>query len=274
MTFSRHQLADVAALLREAGQREIMPRFRNLEAGSVRAKSGPLDLVTEADEAAERLITAGLRRLFPGCIVVGEEAATADPSLLNTLKDAELAFVVDPVDGTANFAAGLPLFGVMAAAIVRGEVVASVIHDPVGDDCALALRGEGAWMETATGATRDLRVKAPAPVGEMAGNVSWRFLPEPRRGVVCGNLSKVAGSWDYRCAAHQYRMVADGHCHFLFFNRLYPWDHAPGWLLHREAGGYAAQFDGRGFDPMRIDGGLICAPDRESWQALLDTLLG
>ena len=69
-------------------------------------------------------------------------------------------------------------------------------------------------------------------------------------------------------------MLADGHCDFLFFNRLYPWDHAPGWLLHREAGGYAAQFDGRGYDPTRIDGGLICAPDRESWRALRDTLLG
>ena len=274
MNFSARRLADVAALLRDAGRREIMPRFRNLAAGSVRTKSGPLDLVTEADEAAERFIAAGLRQMFPGCVVVGEEAATADPDLLKTLAGAELAFVVDPVDGTANFASGLALFGVMVAAISQGEVIASVIHDPVGDDSAMALRGEGAWMENAAGVRRDLRVKAPAPAPEMAGNVAWRFLPEPARSTVCGNLAKVAGSWDYRCAAHEYRMVADGHCHFLFFNRLYPWDHAPGWLLHREAGGYAAQFDGRPYDPMRIDGGLICAPDQASWQAIRDTLLG
>ncbi len=273
MQLTTRQLADIAALLREAGQREILPRFRNLEAGSVRTKSGPLDLVTEADEAAERLIVAGLEKMFPGCLVVGEEAATADPSLLVALHGADLAFVVDPVDGTANFASGLPLFGIMAAAISRNEVIASVIHDPIGDDSALALRGEGAWMETAAGARRDLRVKNPAPTAEMAGNVAWRFLPEPLRAVVCGNLPKVAGSWDYRCAAHEYRMVADGHWHFLFFNRLYPWDHAPGWLLHREAGGYSAQFDGRSYDPTRFDGGLICAPDRESWQALRNVLL-
>jgi fructose-1,6-bisphosphatase/inositol monophosphatase family enzyme len=274
MKLSARQLADVAALLRDAAVREIVPRFRNLEAGSVRTKSGPLDLVTEADEAAERHIVAGLRQMFPGCVVVGEEAATANPGLLNTLTGAELAFVVDPVDGTANFASGLPLFGVMAAAISQGEVVASVIHDPIGDDSAMALRGEGAWMETAAGVRRDLRVKASAPAAEMAGNVAWRFLSEPARSTVCGNLPKVAGSWDYRCAAHEYRMVADGHCHFLFFNRLYPWDHAPGWLLHREAGGYSAQFDGRPYDPTRIDGGLICAPDELSWQALRDALLG
>ena len=124
-----------------------MPRFRRLGADGVRQKTGPLDLVTEADEAAERVITAGIMRRFAGAVVVGEEATSADPSRLALLADAELAFVVDPVDGTANFAAGLPLFGVMAAVIVRGEVVAAAIHDPICDDMALALRGEGAWIE-------------------------------------------------------------------------------------------------------------------------------
>ena len=78
---------------------------------AVREKTGPLDLVTDADEAAERVMTAGLHRRFPGCVVVGEEAAPADPAQLRALAGAELAFVVDPIDGTANFAAGLPLFG-------------------------------------------------------------------------------------------------------------------------------------------------------------------
>src|SRR5262245_22825884 len=110
-----------------------MPRFRKLGDGDVRCKSGPLDLVTEADEAAEGLITQGIARQFPGAIVVGEEAASANPVQLELLADADLAFVVDPLDGTANFAAGLPLFGVMAAVIIRGEVAATAIYDPVCD---------------------------------------------------------------------------------------------------------------------------------------------
>jgi fructose-1,6-bisphosphatase/inositol monophosphatase family enzyme len=274
MSISLAQLGDVAALLAEAARQEILPRFRNLAEGAVRAKTGPLDLVTAADEAAEVMITAGLTRLFPGCVVVGEEATAADPSRLQALTGADLAFVVDPVDGTANFASGLTLFGVMAAAIVRGEVVASVIHDPIGNDTALALRGEGAWIETPSGQRTDLRVAGPAPIGEMAGNVAWRFLPEPQRSKVCANLPRLGGCWDYRCSAHEYRMAAGGHCHFLFFNRLYPWDHAPGWLLHREAGGYSAKLDGAPYDPTRVEGGLICAPDRESWAAVREALLG
>jgi fructose-1,6-bisphosphatase/inositol monophosphatase family enzyme len=103
--------------------------------------------------------------------------------------------------------------------------------------------------------------------------VSWRFLPQPLRSIVCSNLPRLGGSWDYRCAAHEYRLAAGGHCHFLFFNRLMPWDHAPGWLLHREAGGYSARFDGNDYRPTVTDGGLICTPDRASWEALRGTLL-
>ena len=271
--FSRRDAQAVASILRDASIAEIRPRFRRLAAGDVRAKSGPLDLVTEADEAAERRITAALRAAFPGCVVVGEEAATADPSILAALADAELAFVVDPVDGTSNFAAGMPLFGCMAAAIWRGEVVAGIIHDPMGDDTAIAVRGEGAWTETPDGHHADLRVAAPVPLAEMAGAVSWRFLPEPLRQTVNRALPKVAASFQYRCAAHESRLAAGGHCHFLFYGRLYPWDHAPGWLLHQEAGGYSARFDGTPYSPAITSGGLICAPDRASWQALHEALL-
>jgi fructose-1,6-bisphosphatase/inositol monophosphatase family enzyme len=272
--FDPRAMADVAALLRDATRAEILPRFRRLAAGAVRVKSSPLDLVTDADEAAERAITAGLRARFPGCVVVGEEATAADPALLGRLAGAALAFVVDPVDGTANFAAGLPLFACMAAAVVRGEIVAAWIHDPLGDDTAMALRGEGAWIEAPDGHRHALRVAAPVPVARMVAAVSWGYLPEPLRSRVTARLPRLAATVGFRCAAHEYRMVAGGHAHALVYNKLLPWDHAPGWLLHREAGGYAARFDGSAYGPGVTGGGLIVAPDRASWEALREALLG
>jgi len=274
MIFSARDLADLAAILRDAGRAEVMPRFRNLAAGAVRAKTGPLDLVTEADEAAERAITAALASRFPGVPVVGEEAASADPSVLRRLAGAELAFVVDPIDGTANYAAGMPMFGVMAAAISHGEVIGAAIHEPVMDETALALRGEGAWTERADGSRSDLCVATSAPVAEMAGMASWRFLPAEHRPAVAANMAQTAGAWDCRCSAHQYRLAAAGHVHFLLYYRLYPWDHAPGVLIHREAGGYSARFDGRPYDPLDVWSGLICAPDESSWHALRAALVG
>jgi fructose-1,6-bisphosphatase/inositol monophosphatase family enzyme len=273
----RFVLTDLTALadiLRAAARTEIMPRFRHLTADAVRHKSGPLDLVTEADEAAERHITAALHRAFPGCLVVGEEATERDPALLRGLASADLAFVVDPVDGTSNFAWGMPLFGCMAAAIRRGEVIAAVIHDPVANACALALRGDGAWSEEADGRRQDFRVAAPVPLADMTGMASWRFLPEPQRSIVGRNLVRVGASFVYRCAAHEYRLAAAGYCHYLLFGKLMPWDHAPGWLLHREAGGYSAMFDGAPYSVSVYAGGLICAPDTESWRMLRDALLG
>ncbi len=265
--------SEVVQVLRAAARVEVMPRFRNLAPGAVRTKSGPNDLVTEADEAAEAMITRGLHRLFPGCLVVGEEACAADPGLLDRLGDAALAFVVDPIDGTSNFVAGLPLFGVMAAAVVAGQVVAAAIHDPVGDDTAVALRGEGAWLEQPSGARSRLRVSTPRPPPAMTGCISWRFMPEALRSRVVRNMVGLGGVCDYRCAAHEYRMLAAGHCDYLVFNRLMPWDHLPGWLLHQEAGGYSAKLDGTPLAASDTRGGLVCAPDQASYQALLDMLM-
>ena len=272
MSFGSADIADLAQALREVAAAEIMPRFQALPPGAVRAKSGPLDLVTEADEAAERRITAWLLRRFPGCLVVGEEAASADPSLLRGLADAELSFVVDPIDGTSNYAAGVPLFGVMVAAIRRGEVIGACIVDPMTNEASLALRGQGAWRERG-GVCHDLRVAAPVPLAQMTGAASWRYFRSPRRESVLAGLTRIAQVWDFRCAAQVYRMIAGGHCHFLLFNRLLPWDHAPGWLLHREAGGYAARLDGSDYTPTETGGGLICAPDRASWEALHAALM-
>jgi fructose-1,6-bisphosphatase/inositol monophosphatase family enzyme len=261
------QLQDLWLLMRQAAEAEILPRFRQLGAGAVRMKTGPLDLVTDADEAAERLITAGIGRLFPGAVVVGEEATAADPDLLRRIADADLAFVVDPVDGTANFAAITPNSG-SPAAMVRGEIVASVIHDPIGGDGALALRGEGAWMEQPSGARVDLRVAAPVPLARMTGAINWRYLPEPERGRMLAALPRFATTWDYRNAAHEYRLLAQGFAHVALFARMMPWDHAPGWLIHREAGGYSARLDGTPYTPTETRGGIILAPDRESWEVV------
>ena len=135
----------LAGILRDAAKAEILPRFRRLEPGTVKIKSNPTDLVTEADTEAEWAIKREVERRWPGTLVVGEESVAADPALLGRLADAEVAITVDPVDGTANFAAGLPLFAVMAAIVVRGETVGGIIYDPMGDDWMLAERGAGAW---------------------------------------------------------------------------------------------------------------------------------
>jgi fructose-1,6-bisphosphatase/inositol monophosphatase family enzyme len=273
MSFSEHDLHKVGAALAFAARTEIMPRFGKLTSIEIRQKSSPIDLVTDADEASEAVISAALVAAFPGCIIVGEEATARDPTLLHNFSSAELAFIVDPIDGTKNFVSNLPLFGVMTAATVRGEIVAGVIYDPVCRDWAYALRGGGAWIEHEDGSRIALRVAKPGPVSTMEGIVPSGFLPASLRSRVLVNSTKLAASANLRCAAHEYRMAAAGYCHLLLYSRLMPWDHAAGWLLHREAGGYSAHFSGTAYHPTHLDGGLLCAPDEASWNLLRAALL-
>jgi fructose-1,6-bisphosphatase/inositol monophosphatase family enzyme len=118
-----------------------------------------------------------------------------------------------------------------------------------------------------------LHVAAPTAPALMTGCISWRYMDRPVQEAVVRNMVKLAGVADYRCAAHQYRMLAAGHCDYLVFNRLMPWDHLPGWLLHQEAGGYSAHFDGSPYRPGDLTGGLICTPDKASFTALCGTLM-
>lgn len=271
-TFTRHDAVIVGKILAEVARAEIMPRFNGSLASSTREKSSTFDVVTDADEAAEREIARRLLQLYPGALVIGEEAAGRDPDVLSRIATAELAFIIDPIDGTKNFSSGVPLFGVMLAATVRGEVVMGIIHDPVCDDTSFAVRGGGAWRQGADLIDKEMKVALPVPVNQMHVVAGTNFLPEPMRSTVVRNLPKVAMNFWMRCAAHEYRMAAAGHCHALVYNKLMPWDHAAGWLIHKEAGGYSAHFDGSPYKPDHLTGGLICAPDQSSWGLLRDVL--
>src|SRR3954462_1115144 len=119
MQFTVDDARRVGEILSRAARTEIVPRFGRLAAPQVREKSSRFDVVTDADEAAEKAVSTALEAVYPEAVIVGEEAASRDPTLLDAVGVADLAFVVDPLDGTKTFASGLPLFGVIAAATVR-----------------------------------------------------------------------------------------------------------------------------------------------------------
>ncbi|MCZ4433208.1 hypothetical protein O3S81_26230 [Agrobacterium sp. SOY23] len=139
MQFNLRELADK---VRQAAWKEILPRFQKVQDLDVRAKADATDLVTTADEAAERFLKQAVESIMPGVLFVGEESASGDTGLLDRLDHAETAIVVDPLDGTANFVAGVPLFAVVAAVVRQGKAVAGVIYDPMNDDWVMAEQGQ------------------------------------------------------------------------------------------------------------------------------------
>lgn len=256
----------VSDLLRETAEQIILPRFKRLEEGDTQEK-GPGDLVTIADLESEKYLTPALARLIPGSHVVGEEAAAASPHILELFRSDEPVWVIDPVDGTANFAEGSELFAVIVALVQHGKVRAGWIYDPVRDRMAVAEAGEGAYLDD-----RRMHVAKPQKLAEMIGVLSLKFVPKDERSEVRARAQNLRRFFSLGCAGQEYLQLAEGRTHFSVYRRIMPWDHAAGWLIHREAGGAGAFADGTPYDANIHAGPLLMAPDPDSWDALRDLL--
>ncbi len=259
----------VGALVREAADVAIRPRFGRLADGDVRFKS-PGDPVTVADRESEKLLTAGLTAILPGSSVVGEEAVADDPGLLDRLAGAGDVWLVDPLDGTKNFAAGHGPFAVMVALLRGGEPVASWILDVPRDSLAVAEAGAGAFID---GVRQQARGDAPA-VGDLRGAATSSYLPDDLREYVLAHGDALGALLPpLHCAGEEYSAVVAGRQDFVLFWRTLPWDHAPGALLLREAGGVVRRPDGAEYRAGDGRKGLLAAANADVWQAARAVLL-
>lgn len=255
----------VAAAMAEVAASEIMPRFRNLAAGDIRKKHGD-ETVTVADEAAERALAPLLRALVPGSVVVGEEAAAADSGVLGLLAGSDPVWVVDPIDGTRNFASGKADFGVMVALVRHDEILAGWIYDPVRNRAFVAERGAGAWRD---GERIRRPADPPADDKDLRGSISYLFFPDPPREKLRAKVKEGLGQpIDRSCAARVYVDVTEGRQHFVLYRNMKPWDHLAGALIVAEAGGRVAKWDRSAYRPTDTTGGILAAGHPEIWERI------
>ncbi|MEX0838578.1 MAG: inositol monophosphatase family protein [Parvibaculum sp.] len=263
---------NVAALMREVAAREIMPRFRALAEGDVEEKSKG-DLVTIADRASEIWLTPRLEALVAGSHVLGEEAAAADPALLERLSDDKALWTVDPVDGTGNFVAGRETFGVMIALVEKGMTTHAWIYLPVTDEIAIAERGAGAFWTSEGMATRLLSGRAAPAITDQSASFYVRFMPDDWKGPIERHASGIGRKESTLCSAVDYTSVARGRHDFVTYYRMLPWDHAPGTLILCEAGGVVRDIEtGLDYTPRILKGPHLIARDEESWQRTAESI--
>ena len=245
------------ALAREAGQilLEGWGRIHHPE------RKGRIDLVTEYDRRSEALVLARIRERFPTHAILAEESGVQEGA-------ATTRWLVDPLDGTTNFAHNYPFFCVSIAAEVDGEVVAGVVHDPTRNETFAAVRGEGATLDG-----RPIRVSDVSSLEDallVTGfHYSIREKPEPALSLFRDFLLRAQGIRRDGSAALNQCYLACGRFDGFWESHLSPWDMAAGTLIVREAGGLVTRFDG---SPMRLDGRQILASNgrlHEAMQALL-----
>ncbi len=225
-------------LVRGAGQ-VVMGYFRRLKESEIGHK-GKINLVTEADLKAEEYIASYLRERFPDHSIVGEEGASRQGS-------SDFLWLVDPLDGTTNFAHGFPIFAVSVGLMRREEVVLGAVYDPVHDELFIAERGAGALLNG-----RPIRV---SPEEDLEGALLATGFPYDVHESEEDNLDffstfmhraqaiRRAGS-----AAIDLCYVACGRFDGFWELKLYPWDVAAGWVIVEEAGGLVTDMSGAPLD--------------------------
>jgi len=273
-TLSAAQQAQIVNLVRRAAKAEILPRFQNLSQSQIEAKSRPDDLVTEADLASEAMITRGLRRLFPDAMVVGEEAVAKDGSLRQRMAEHAFAFVIDPIDGTWNYAKGIPLFGVILSVLRNGTPIFGLLYDPIMDDYVIADETDAQTrMVRKSGQATALATSQITDIGQMSGYIHFGLMPKEVQHKLAPVLPEFMRTTVLRCSCHEYRILAQANADFCLSSTLNPWDHAAGVLACGKAGGVSAFLDdGAPYNASRETGYLLSAASQSAWDAVAAVL--
>ena len=263
----------ISAIIRDVAHDKIVPRFQALAEGDIRSKSSPSDLVTIADEEAEIELTRIFKDMFPGCAVVGEEAVSSGTASRDILKDkSQMIWIVDPVDGTHNFAHGMPRFGTMVSLVMNGERAASWIYQIPRDRMVSAVKGEGVSID-GNAFTPPQKSTDDAAFETITGYMGMRFLPPKLRAYVERQANGLKKVLTHQCCAWEYVELLESGTSFSLYKRIEPWDHNAGALLLQEAGYYSRHWDGSAYEATNLNGGLINAPSEAIAQRIYDAFL-
>ncbi|GAA2585471.1 inositol monophosphatase family protein [Actinomadura fulvescens] len=228
----------------------------------VHTKSSPTDVVTQMDQAAERLIVERVRAARPGDGFLGEEGGTH-------AGDSDVRWVIDPIDGTVNYLYDLPDWAVSVAAEVDGVAVAGVIDMPRRGETYTAVRGGGALLRTPHGA-RELQVNAGVPLDRALVATGFGYAAQRRAHqarVLTGVLPKVRDIRRGGSCCVDLCSLAAGRVDAYYERGVQAWDVAAGALIVQEAGGLVGGLDGAPASPE-----LTIAAGPGTFEALHDLL--
>ncbi len=227
MEIDQSELQTLQAILASAAATELMPRFQHVVAHTKADGS----LVTEADLRMQAVIEDELRRHWPDTRLLGEEMSEAEQADL--LGDSGPGmWILDPLDGTSNFLAGIPFFGVSLALCDAQGLRAGVVFDPLRGESFAAIRGQGAWLNA-----RPLRVPtAPDSLARSMAMVDFKRLPPGLAGALAGR-APYRSQRSFGSVVLDWCWLAAGRLHLYLHGGQKLWDYAAGSLIFSEAGG-------------------------------------
>ena len=228
------ELTRLARLVRDIADRELPHRFHC--GGGARKADG--SLVTEADLRMQAALAQALQREWPDHALLGEEMTEAEQRQALGRMDAGV-WCIDPLDGTTNFAVGIPYYAVSVALLRQGRAELGVVYDPSRRECFAAARGQGAWLDE-----RPLHPDASAtPLSRAVALVDFKRLPAAlATRLACEPPYQSQRS--FGAGALDWCWLAAGRCHVYLHGKQKLWDYAAGSLVLSEAGGQAMTLAG------------------------------
>ncbi len=218
----------------EGAKQELLPRFRNV----TRDIKHDGSVVTEADTALQQRLQRDLADRWPQYPLLGEEMLAEEQQRLRTQHAAGL-WCLDPLDGTTNFAAGMPFFAASLALLENGAPVLGVVCDPLRDECFAAGQGQGAWLNGAPLALKS----QPIPLNRCVAVVDFKRLTAPLAARLAQQPPYLSQR-NFGCVVLEWCWLAAGRFDIYLHGGQRQWDYAAGSLILAEAGGHALTLQG------------------------------
>lgn len=219
----------IQQLIRDTAQQVLMPLFNAVH----RQYKADGSIVTIADQKMQQALGDALSQLHPDITFLGEEMSKVKQQAL--LRDSAALWCLDPVDGTSNFAGGMPFFSVSLALIQQGEVTHGWVYDPVADECFSAEKGQGAWLNDAplqasfSGLTLE-QTLACIDFKRLPKNLAMRLIKDKPYG-----SHRSLGS-----IALELCWLAAGRVQLYLHGRQQLWDYAAANLIVQESGAFSS----------------------------------
>jgi myo-inositol-1(or 4)-monophosphatase len=233
MHISNIEFNGLCAEIQNAAREELLPRFARVERG-IKADGS---FITEADLAVQSRIEDYLKQQWPEVAFLGEEMEAEAQKVLMT--SGQPYWCLDPLDGTSNFAAGIPYYAVSLALISEGRSQLGIVYDPSRDECFSAQAGQGALINNQALNT----VITGLNLSQTTALIDFkRLTPELAARLVTER--PYASQRSFGGVALDWCWLAAGRCHIYLHGRQNLWDYAAGLLVFSEAGGHSINLDG------------------------------
>jgi myo-inositol-1(or 4)-monophosphatase len=226
-------LDSIKQIVNTAAQEELLPRFNKVK----HAHKADGSIITEADIAVQQRIAQALSEQWPEIALLGEEMPTEEQQRL--LASGQPLWILDPLDGTSNFAAGIPFFSVSLALLVEGRVSLGLVYDPLRDECFSAQQDQGAFLNGEALPVAEVN----RTLTEAMALIDFKRLP-PELATRLATEIPYASQRSFGSVALDWCWIAAGRCHVYLHGRQNIWDYAAGYLILHEAGGLATSLDG------------------------------